>query len=84
MGEQVLWLMWGQEELEDRLAHVEQRGLSPDTWMVEEFMGEEESVVGGEEGEEVDVMEERQESLDEVELGSKHTLCRNPRPRKNR
>jgi hypothetical protein len=63
MDERVSELAWGQEELEDRVVQVEQRGWSPNTWTMVD--GE---LVAGEEGEvEVDVMEEREEVLDEAE-----------------
>jgi hypothetical protein len=63
MDKRVSELVRGQEELEDRVAWVEQRGWSPDTWTVVE----DESVAGREDGAEVDAMEEREEVLDEAE-----------------
>jgi hypothetical protein len=63
MDERVLTLVRGQEELEDRVARVKQRGWSPDTWtMVKDNL-----VAGGEDGIDVDAMEEREEVLDEAE-----------------
>jgi hypothetical protein len=63
MDEWVSELARGQEELGDRVVQVEQRGWSPDTWT----MVEGESVAGEEAKAEVDVMEEREEVLDEAE-----------------
>jgi 8-oxo-dGTP pyrophosphatase MutT (NUDIX family) len=63
MDERVSELAQGQEELEDRVVWVEQRGWSPNTWTM---VGG--KLVAGEEDEvEVDAMEEREEILDEVE-----------------
>jgi hypothetical protein len=49
--------------LEDRVTWVEQRGWSPNTWT----MVENELVAGREDRANVDVMEEREEVLDEAE-----------------
>jgi hypothetical protein len=62
MDERVLELVRGQEELEDWVTRVEQRGWSPDTWTVVEN----ESVAGGEDRADVDEMEEREEVMDKV------------------
>jgi hypothetical protein len=76
MDERVLELVRGWEELENRVAWVEQRGWSPDTWTV---VGDE-LVAGREDGADVDAMEEREEILYEAEAWVQAHPMQEPSP----